>query len=433
MTMEANLTNRDATVGPQPYVKWSHEPPRAQDVPAAIGRAIHHASLPPQGPAFVSIPMDDWDVEADEDRSRNATIRTTTGRALPDPDALAELARPARAGPQSGDGRRPRHRRQRWLGRRPWRSPRSSACRCGRRPRRAADGSASRRPIRTSSECYRRRSARSARRSRSTTSCSSLAPRYSRTTRTSPARCWPMQRRSCRSRATPREAARAPMGDAIVGDVALALERLVELVGESERDAARGRGPSPATRRRPIRSAARRRWPALAAAWPEDGIAVLETPSCTLALRNRLRISQPGQLLLQRQRRARLRDLGGGRRPARAAGAAGRVRARRGLGAVRDHGAVDRGRLQAARHVPRAAQRGVHDPQVVRRVRAGAGRAGTRPARPRRRRGRRALRHAGARGRPAATSSSEALREAIAADDGPRLVQVQVASGMWLE
>jgi benzoylformate decarboxylase len=33
---------------------------------------------------------------------------------------------------------------------------------------------------------------------------------------------------------------------------------------------------------------------ALAAAWPRDGIAVLESPSSTLALRNRLRISRPG-------------------------------------------------------------------------------------------------------------------------------------------
>src|SRR5471032_297150 len=32
--MEANLTNRDAILGPQPYVKWSHEPSRAIDVPA---------------------------------------------------------------------------------------------------------------------------------------------------------------------------------------------------------------------------------------------------------------------------------------------------------------------------------------------------------------------------------------------------------------
>src|SRR6202043_781985 len=36
----ASLKNRDATGGPRPSVKWSHEPLRAQDVPAAIARAI---------------------------------------------------------------------------------------------------------------------------------------------------------------------------------------------------------------------------------------------------------------------------------------------------------------------------------------------------------------------------------------------------------
>src|ERR1700753_4349554 len=92
ITIEANLTNRDATVGPQPYVKWSHEPPRAQDVPGALARAIHQASLPPKGPAFVSIPMDDWGAEADADRSAAAIARRVTGRAAPDADALAALA-----------------------------------------------------------------------------------------------------------------------------------------------------------------------------------------------------------------------------------------------------------------------------------------------------------------------------------------------------
>ncbi len=33
---------------------------------------------------------------------------------------------------------------------------------------------------------------------------------------------------------------------------------------------------------------------ALAAAWPDEGIAVVETPSSTAALRNRLRLSRPG-------------------------------------------------------------------------------------------------------------------------------------------
>src|ERR1700751_3230581 len=92
ITIEANLTNRDAVVGPQPYVKGSHEPPRAQDVPGALARAIHQASLPPKGPAFVSIPMDDWGAEADADRTAAATPRRVTGRAAPDADALAALA-----------------------------------------------------------------------------------------------------------------------------------------------------------------------------------------------------------------------------------------------------------------------------------------------------------------------------------------------------
>src|ERR671935_1318 len=59
ITMQANLTNRDATRVPLPFVKWSYEPPRAQDVVAGLARAIHHATLPPKGPAFVSLPMDD--------------------------------------------------------------------------------------------------------------------------------------------------------------------------------------------------------------------------------------------------------------------------------------------------------------------------------------------------------------------------------------
>src|SRR5947209_3889559 len=93
ITIEANLTNRDPILGPQPYVKWAHEPPRAEDVPLALARAIHHATLPPRGPAFVSIPMDDWDVEADSDRTESVTARMVTGRATPDPAALGQLAR----------------------------------------------------------------------------------------------------------------------------------------------------------------------------------------------------------------------------------------------------------------------------------------------------------------------------------------------------
>ncbi|WP_240003128.1 thiamine pyrophosphate-binding protein [Streptomyces cinnamoneus] len=47
MTMEALLTNVDATVLPRPAVKWAYEPPRPQDVPAALARAFHIAESAP--------------------------------------------------------------------------------------------------------------------------------------------------------------------------------------------------------------------------------------------------------------------------------------------------------------------------------------------------------------------------------------------------
>ena len=92
ITMQANLTNRDATRVVHPFVKWSFEPPRAQDVPHALARAIHTASLAPKGPAFVSLPMDDWNAEAEE-ASGAVVERTSEPRSGPDPDAIEELAK----------------------------------------------------------------------------------------------------------------------------------------------------------------------------------------------------------------------------------------------------------------------------------------------------------------------------------------------------
>src|SRR4051794_23330161 len=93
ITMQANLTNRDATRVVHPYVKWAFEPPRAADVPAAIAQGIHRASLPPKGPTFVSIPMDDWTQEIDDGDVRHVATRTVTGRAGADPETVAALAR----------------------------------------------------------------------------------------------------------------------------------------------------------------------------------------------------------------------------------------------------------------------------------------------------------------------------------------------------
>ena len=91
ITMQANLTNRDATRVVHPFVKWSFEPPRAQDVPHALARAIHTASLAPKGPAFVSLPMDDWNEEADA-QSGHVIERIAQPRMGPDPAAIESLA-----------------------------------------------------------------------------------------------------------------------------------------------------------------------------------------------------------------------------------------------------------------------------------------------------------------------------------------------------
>jgi benzoylformate decarboxylase len=65
LPFEPFLYSEQAAQLPKPYVKWSVEPARAADVPAAIARAHYVAMQAPQGPTFVSIPVDDWDQECD--------------------------------------------------------------------------------------------------------------------------------------------------------------------------------------------------------------------------------------------------------------------------------------------------------------------------------------------------------------------------------
>ena len=50
--VEALLTNVDATNLPRPLVKWSYEPASAAEVPHAMSRAIHMASMAPRGPVY---------------------------------------------------------------------------------------------------------------------------------------------------------------------------------------------------------------------------------------------------------------------------------------------------------------------------------------------------------------------------------------------
>lgn len=61
LPFEPFLFSSLATELPKPYVKWSCEPARAEDVPAAVARAYYIAMQPPRGPTLISVPVDDWD------------------------------------------------------------------------------------------------------------------------------------------------------------------------------------------------------------------------------------------------------------------------------------------------------------------------------------------------------------------------------------
>jgi len=72
---------------PRPYVKFSVEPARAEDVPAAIARAYYVAMQPPCGPTFVSVPIDDW-----THQTQAVEARTISREFGPDPGAMNALA-----------------------------------------------------------------------------------------------------------------------------------------------------------------------------------------------------------------------------------------------------------------------------------------------------------------------------------------------------
>jgi benzoylformate decarboxylase len=291
ITMQANLTNRDATRVVHPFVKWSFEPPRAQDVPHALARAIHTASLPPKGPTFVSLPMDDWTEEADPE-SGHAIERVAEPRMGPDPAAVESLAQrlaaasspvlvagpdidaagawdaavalaerqklPVFASPAPGGGR---------LG-----FPESHPLFQGVLP--PAIG-----PV---TETLRGRDL-------ILVVGSSVFPYYPYI----PGPLLPEGASLVAITSDPDEAARAPMGDVILADVGLALRALLDEVGEANRpepdplpEPTAGDESDPLTPTMVHHT--------LAQVFPDDGIVVLESPSSTLAVRNQLRVSKPG-------------------------------------------------------------------------------------------------------------------------------------------
>lgn len=86
LTGEPFLGSTEAPNFVKPYVKWSVEPARAADVPAAILRAYQMSTQAPCGPTLVSVPADDWDAEAAE-----VAVRQRIPGYAPDPDGLCQL------------------------------------------------------------------------------------------------------------------------------------------------------------------------------------------------------------------------------------------------------------------------------------------------------------------------------------------------------
>jgi benzoylformate decarboxylase len=292
MTLQANLTNRDATRMPHPLVKWSYEPPRAEDVPHALARGIHMASLPPRGPVFVSIPMDDWDAEVDADAVRHQTTRSVDARVAPGPAAVRALAQrlesasnpvlvigpdvDAAGGWNAAVALAERQRLPVWA------TPAPGGGRIGFPEDHPAFQGVLPPAIGPVSEVLKGHDL-------IVVVGSSVFPYYPNI----PGPLLPEGATLVAITSDDDEAARAPMGDAIVADPALTLVALMGEVDSSQRDAPPERiAPEPVEDSDPISASAAAA--ALADVWPDDGILVLESPSSTPAMRNRLRISKPG-------------------------------------------------------------------------------------------------------------------------------------------
>jgi benzoylformate decarboxylase len=293
MTMQATLTNRDAVEVPKPFVKWSYEPPRAADVPFALAQAIHHATLPPSGPAFVSIPMDDWLVEIEPADYASQIARAVGGRAQPDPAQIAALAQRLRsasrpvfvAGPDidaSGgwDAAIELVEAQRLP---VWASPPTGGSRIGFPESHAAFQGVLPPAVAPLAEALQGHDL-------VLVVGSSVFPYYPNI----PGDFLPEGAELVAVTSDPDEAARAPMGDAIVADVALTLRALVnELREPSDRQAPPPRVELEAPLAGDQLSGGEVH-ATLGELFPPDGIVVLESPSSTAALRNKLRLSRPG-------------------------------------------------------------------------------------------------------------------------------------------
>ncbi|MBP3037466.1 benzoylformate decarboxylase [Arthrobacter sp. zg-ZUI100] len=87
---ESMLANTNAAMLTYPLTKYAHEPLAAADVPRTLSQAILEATTHPQGPVYVSVPLDDWAQPALPDDARLAQRSVVMAGALP-PELAREL------------------------------------------------------------------------------------------------------------------------------------------------------------------------------------------------------------------------------------------------------------------------------------------------------------------------------------------------------
>ena len=286
LLIEPRLTSPRAAELTQPYVKWSYEPVRAQDIPAALMRAYATAVQPPAGPVFLSLPMDDWDRPADPPPQ----VRSVATRYAPDPERLREFAAvlagsrsPALVLGAAVD------RANAWSAAVALAERLAAPVWCAPAPERAvfpedhphfrgvlpyAIG-----PLGKALDGH-------------DTVLVVGGPVF-RYYPHVPGDYLPADARLLHVTDDPDESARAPVGESVLGDAGLTLAALLDLVPPADRPAPSAR-PDLAPPEVTDPPSADALFAALARHWPADGVLVQESPSNLAALRRRLRITRPG-------------------------------------------------------------------------------------------------------------------------------------------
>lgn len=288
--LEAMLSNVDAASLPRPLVKWSAEPAQASDVPRALSQAIHTATTDPKGPVYLSIPYDDWNQDSGN-LSEHLSSRSVSRAGSPSVEqldniltALREAANPAFVFGPDVDASRANHHAVRLaekLAAPVWIAP--SAPRC---------------PFPTRHPNFRGVLPASIAGISALLNGHDLivvigAPVF-RYHQYQPGSYLPENSRLIHITCDAGEAARAPMGDALVADIGQTLRALADMIPSSKRPPLTARVIPPVPDSQDDLLAPEAVFEVMNEVAPEDVIYVNESTSTVAALWERVELKHPG-------------------------------------------------------------------------------------------------------------------------------------------